>query len=250
MTITQQDDLDRLQKIGRIVANTLQSMARAMEPGMTTRELDQIGRAHLDRDGAISAPESSYDFPGATCISVNEEIAHGIPGDRVLCAGDLVNIDVSASKDGYFADTGASFGLGPVSPSLDLLCRDGRRAMQIGIAQVGHDKPLAGIGNAIGAFAAKRGYTLIRNLASHGVGRALHEDPEEIPTWPTRRDRRRMHDGLVLTVEPFLSRGGTWAASGKADDWTLFSTPSAPVVQYEHTVVATRQGAIIVTLPG
>lgn len=250
MTITQQDDLDRLHHIGRIVANTLQSMARAMEPGMTTRELDQIGRAQLDRDGAVSAPESTYDFPGATCISVNEEIAHGIPGDRVLRAGDLVNIDVSASKDGYFADTGASFGLGPVSPALDQLCRDGRRAMQIGIAQVGHDKPLAGIGNAIGTFAAKRGYTLIRNLASHGIGRALHEDPEEIPTWPTRRDRRRLQEGQVLTVEPFLSRGGTWAESGKADDWTLFSAPAAPVVQYEHTVVATRRGPIIITLPG
>ncbi|MDO9638968.1 MAG: type I methionyl aminopeptidase [Pseudotabrizicola sp.] len=250
MTITQQDDLDRLHHIGRIVANTLQGMARAMEPGMTTRELDQLGRAQLEREGAVSAPESTYDFPGATCISVNEEIAHGIPGDRVLRAGDLVNIDVSASKDGYFADTGASFGIGPVSPLVDRLCRDGRHAMQIGIAQVGHDKPLAGIGNAIGAFAAQRGYTLIRNLASHGVGRALHEEPEEIPTWPTRRDRRRIHDGLVLTVEPFLSRGGTWAASGMADDWTLFSTPPAPVVQYEHTVVATRRGAIIVTLPG
>ncbi|WP_103332178.1 type I methionyl aminopeptidase [Pseudotabrizicola formosa] len=250
MTITQQDDLDRLQHIGRIVANTLHAMARAMEPGMTTRELDQIGRAHLERDGAQSAPELTYGFPGATCISVNEEVAHGIPGDRVLQTGDLVNIDVSASKDGYFADTGSSFGLGPVSPATDRLCRDGQRALQIGIAQVGHDKPLAGIGNAIGAFAARRGYTLIRNLASHGVGRALHEDPEEIPTWPTRRDRRRIHDGLVLTVEPFLSRGGLWAEQGPSDDWTLYSTPAAAVVQYEHTVVATRSGPIIVTLPG
>ncbi|ODT57705.1 type I methionyl aminopeptidase, partial [Paracoccus sp. SCN 68-21] len=189
MTITHQDDLDGLRAIGRIVANTMHAMAAAMEPGMTTLELDRIGQDLLERDGAVSAAKATYDFPGTTCISVNEEIAHGVPGARVLAAGDLVNIDVSASLNGYFADTGASFCLGPVPPSLDRLCRDGRRAMQIGIAQVGHDKPLAGIGNAIGAFASKRGYTLIRNLASHGVGKALHEAPEEVPTWPTRGDR-------------------------------------------------------------
>jgi methionyl aminopeptidase len=249
MTITNQDDLDKLKDIGKIVANTLQAMAKAIEPGMTTRELDEIGRALLEREGARSAPESTYDFPGATCISVNEAIAHGIPGDRVIADGDLVNIDVSASKDGYFADTGATFTLGPVRPGLERLCRDGRRAMQVGIAQVGHGKPLAGIGSAIGRFAAARGYSLIRNLASHGVGRALHEYPEEVATWPTRGDRRRMHRALVLTVEPFLSLGGHWAEAG-SDGWTLYSKPPAPVVQYEHTVVATDRGAIVITLPG
>lgn len=249
MTITQQDELDGLKKIGRIVANTMHAMAAAMQPGMTTRELDQIGAELLEREGAVSAPRAIYDFPGTTCISVNEEIAHGVPGSRRLAAGDLVNIDVSASLNGYFADTGASFGLGPMPATLDRLCRDGRRAMHIGIAQIGHDRPLAGIGNAIGAFASRNGYTLIRNLASHGVGRDLHESPEEIPTWPTKGDRRRMHDGLVLTVEPFLSRGGGWADTGPHDDWTLYSQPPAPVVQYEHTVVASRRGAIIVTLP-
>ncbi|MGO4855481.1 type I methionyl aminopeptidase [Phaeovulum sp. W22_SRMD_FR3] len=249
MTITKEDELTGLQEIGRIVANTLQSMAKAMEPGITTRELDAIGRDLLAQEGAVSAPEATYDFPGATCISVNEEIAHGIPGDRVLVRGDLVNIDVSASKHGYFADTGATFRFGPVRPAQDRLCRDGKRAMQVGIAQVGSGKPLAGIGNAIGRFAAQRGYTLIRNLASHGVGKALHEYPEEIATWPTRRDKRRIDKGLVLTVEPFLSTGGLWATEG-TDGWTLYAEPPAPVVQFEHTVVATERGAIIVTLPG
>jgi len=249
MTITSQDELDSLREIGRVVANTMQSMAKAMERGMTTRELDEIGRVLLDREGATPAPEATYGFPGATCISVNEEIAHGIPGDRILAAGDLVNIDVSASKDGTFADTGATFRMSPVPPSLDRLCRDGRRAMQVGIGQVGSDRRLAGIGTAIGRFASERGYTLIRNLASHGVGRALHEAPEEIATWPTRGDERRMHRGLVLTVEPFLSQGGIWATEGD-DGWTLYSQPPGPVVQYEHTVVATDRGAIIVTLPG
>ena len=173
MTISNEDELDGLKEIGRIVANTLYAMARAMEPGMTTRELDAIGAALLERDGAVSAPQSAYGFPGATCISVNEEIAHGIPGSRVIARGDRVNIDVSASKNGFFADTGATFHVGPLAPSLETLRRDGKRAMHIGIAQVGTDKPLAGIGSAIGRFAEQRGYTLIRNLASHGTGRAL-----------------------------------------------------------------------------
>lgn len=250
MTITHQDELDALRRIGRVVANTMQAMATAMEPGMTTQELDEIGHELLEREGAVSAPRATYDFPGTTCISVNEEIAHGIPGPRRLREGDLVNIDVSASLHGYFADTGASFALGAVAPELQRLCQDGRRAMQIGIAKVGHGKPLAGIGNAVGAFAARRGYTLIRNLASHGIGRALHEAPTEIATWPNRRDKRKMHDGLVLTVEPFLSRGGSWAVEGGRDDWTLHASPPAPVVQYEHTVVATKRGPVILTLPG
>lgn len=109
MTITKQDELDGLKNIGRIVANTMHAMAKAMEPGMTTRELDEIGKALLEREGAVSAPQACYDFPGITCISVNEEIAHGIPGDRIIKQGDLTNIDVSASKNGYFADTGATF---------------------------------------------------------------------------------------------------------------------------------------------
>lgn len=250
MTITHEDELDGLKAIGRIVANTLQDMALAMRPGMTTRELDALGEVMLARAGAIPAPRATYGFPAATCISVNEEIAHGIPGDRRLAEGDLVNIDVSASLNGYFADTGASFCLGAPRPGFERLCRDGRKAMQVGIAQVGAGRPLAGIGAAIGAFAHKRGYTLIRNLASHGVGRALHEAPGEIPTWPTQGDRRRLTEGLVLTVEPFLSRGGHWATPVEGSDWALRSMPAAPVVQYEHTVVASRRGAIIVTLPG
>ncbi|MDB6453693.1 type I methionyl aminopeptidase [Falsirhodobacter sp. 20TX0035] len=249
MTITKDDELVGLKAIGRIVANTLRIISNAIEPGITTRELDEIGREGLEREGAQSAPKSTYDFPGTTCISVNEEIAHGIPGGRVIAPGDLVNIDVSASKNGFFADTGATFRVAPVRSSLDRLCRDGKRAMQIGIAQVGHDRPLAGIGKAIGQFASARGYTLIQNLASHGVGRSLHEYPEEIATWPTRGDTRRMTNGMVLTVEPFLSNGGLVAKEG-TDGWTLYSHPRALAVQYEHTVVATHRAPLILTLPG
>ncbi|OYY09034.1 MAG: type I methionyl aminopeptidase [Rhizobiales bacterium 35-68-8] len=249
MTLSSDDDLLALKHIGRIVADTLERMGKAIEPGMTTRELDQIGRAFLEAAGARSAPEMVYDFPGATCISVNEEIAHGMPGDRKIRPGDLVNIDVSAEKGGYFADTGASFAVPPVTRAVERLCKDGRRAMWAGLRQVGTGKPLKGIGEAVGAFARKNGYTLVRNLASHGVGLSLHEEPTEIATWPDASERRIMSEGLVFTVEPFLSLGAEFAKDGD-DPWTLYSQPRALTVQYEHTVIATRTGPLIVTMPG
>lgn len=183
MTISNENDLICLKEVGRIVANALEAMGKALEPGMTTAELDRIGRELLEAAGARSAPELAYAFPGATCISVNEEIAHGIPGARRIERGDLVNIDVSAEKSGFFADTGASFAVPPVTRSIERLCRDGRRAMWTGLRQVGAGKPIAGIGQAVGTFARKNGYMLVKNLASHGVGLSLHEEPTEIATW-------------------------------------------------------------------
>ena len=249
MTITTDEQLEKLKAIGRICAVARDAMAAAMRPGMTTLELDEIGAKILAEHGALSAPIVTYDFPGATCISVNEEIAHGIPGDRVLHEGDLVNIDVSAALNGVFADCGASYVLGKGDKRLDALCRDGKKAMWAGINAVRSGVPLADIGTAIGKVAKKGGYTLIKNLASHGVGDSLHDEPGEIPTWPDRSERRRIGNGLVFTIEPFLSMGGQFAAQKSDDDeWTLVADPMAPCVQYEHTVVATPKGAIVVTL--
>ena len=248
MVISSEEELAKLKDIGRICATALKSMSEALEPGITTLELDRIGRKILEDAGAQSAPEFCYQFPGATCISVNEEVAHGIPGERVIKAGDLVNIDVSAVKDGFFSDTGASFAVPPVKPKIEKLCRDGKRALWTGLNQVRSDQPLANIGNAIGAFAARNRYTLITNLASHGIGRSLHEEPGELSTWPDPDETRVMTEGLVFTVEPFLSLGGTWAEDGEKDAWTLYSDPSAPTVQFEHTIVCTRNGPVILTL--
>ena len=249
MTITTEEQLEKLKAIGRICAVARDAMANAMRAGMTTAELDEIGAKILAENGAQSAPILTYDFPGHTCISVNEEIAHGIPGDRVLKEGDLVNIDVSAAKDGVFADCGASFVLGKGDRRLETLCRDGKKAMWAGIGAVKSGAPLADIGNAIGKVAKRGGYTLIRNLASHGVGDSLHDQPGEIPTWPERSERRRISDGLVFTIEPFLSLGGHYAEQKSDDDeWTLVADPLAPCVQYEHTIVATPRGALVVTL--
>ncbi|WP_312404022.1 type I methionyl aminopeptidase [Rhizobium sp.] len=249
MVISSEDDLDKLKAIGRLCAQAMETMAKSLEPGITTKELDDIGRKLLEDNGAQSAPETCYQFPGATCISVNEEVAHGIPGGRVIKAGDLVNIDVSAVKDGFFGDCGASYAVPPVRREIEKLCRDGKRALWTGLQQVKAGAPIAGIGNSIGAFAKKNRYTLITNLSSHGIGLTLHDEPKEIPTWPEKSERRIMEEGLVFTVEPFLSLGGTWAEDGDNDDpWTLYSDPNAPTVQYEHTIVATKNGPLILTL--
>jgi methionyl aminopeptidase len=250
VTVSSDGDLDGLKQIGRIVAEALEAMGKAIEPGITTLELDHVGRMFMEAAGARPAPQMVYDFPGATCISVNEEIAHGIPGARRIKPGDLVNIDVSAEKGGFFADTGASFAVPPVTRAVERLCRDGRRAMWTGLRQVGSGKPLSGIGRAIGAFARQNGYTLVRNLASHGVGASLHEEPTELATWPDPSERRVMEEGLVFTVEPFLSLGAELAEGSEGDPWTLYSQPRALTVQYEHTVVATRNGPLLLTVPG
>lgn len=247
MTISSEDELEKLRVAGRVVARTLTAMGQALEPGVTTAELDSIGRALLEREGARSAPEITYGFPGATCISIGPDVAHGVPGERRIAAGDLVNIDVSAEIDGYFADTGASFAVPPVKPRIERLCRDGRRAMWSGIRAVRAGGRLNAVGQAVEAFAARNGYTLIRNLASHGVGAALHEEPKEIATWAEPSDRRVIHDGLVFTIEPFLSLGADWVDE-TGDGWTLRPVGDQPTVQYEHTLVATRNGPVVLTL--
>lgn len=213
---------------------------------MTTAELDAIGASLLELEGAKSAPQTTYNFPGATCISVFPAIATA-PGAQVLVAGQLVNIDVSGKKNGYFADTGASFVLKATNATLDRLCRDGKRALWTGIRAVKSGGALNAPGITIEQFARKKRYTLIRNLASHGVGVALHEEPDEIPTWQDLRERRRIKEGLVFTLEPFLSMGAGWAVDGD-DAWTLYADIPAPTVQYEHTMVATRNGPVITTL--
>lgn len=248
MTIGHDDDLEKLRVAGRIVARALAAMGAALEPGVTTKELDDLGRAMLERQGARSAPEITYNFPGATCISIGPDVAHGIPDDRRIAAGDLINIDVSAEVDGFFADTGASFTVPPTSPKIERLCRDGRRALWTGIRAVKAGGRLNEIGNSIEAFATKNGYSLIRNLASHGVGRGLHEEPTEIATWRDPADQRLIPEGLVFTIEPFLSLGGDWVEE-TGDGWTLRPVSREPTVQYEHTLVATRRGPVVLTLP-
>ncbi|MDD3518790.1 MAG: type I methionyl aminopeptidase [Chromatiales bacterium] len=246
MTIETQQDIEGLRRIGRIVALVLQEMERQARPGMTTRELDAIGRAELDRHGARSAPEITYGFPGATCISINEEAAHGVPGERVIQPGDMVNVDVSAELDGYVADTGGSFVMPPVSTHKRRLCAATRFALEQAVAEVTAGRPLNVIGRTIEGVARQHGYRIIRNLGSHGVGRHLHEEPKFIPGYHDPRERRRLEEGMVITIEPFLSTRAE--AVREADDgWTLRAPRGNLSAQYEHTLIVTRGRPIVVT---
>ncbi|MBY0316336.1 MAG: type I methionyl aminopeptidase [Bdellovibrionales bacterium] len=248
MSINSEEELIALRKIGRIVANCLQAMGRALEPGMTTRELDEIGRKYLELHGATSAPELCYKFPGATCISVNEEAAHGIPGDKILVASDLVNIDVSAELNGFFADTGGSFIIPPESSIKKNLCLATKRALELAIDQARAGQLMNQIGKAIEGHAKKHKLTVIENIGSHGVGRALHEEPGFIPGYFDPKDKRVLTENLVITIEPFLSTGAR-NVFDTGDGWTLATNKKYLTAQYEHTMVITKGKPLIMTIP-
>ncbi len=246
MTIETEDDVTALKRIGRIVSSVLQEMLDAAEPGMTTRELDALGERLLTRHGARSAPRLTYDFPGATCISVNEEAAHGIPGDRVIQAGDVLNVDVSAELDGYFADTGGTKVVPPTNPLKTRLCHATRTALEQAMKQARAGQPINGIGAAIERTAKSYRFKVIENLASHGVGRALHEAPENISGYHDPADRRLLTEGMVITIEPFLSTRSR-VVTETGDGWTLSGVPGNLSAQYEHTMIITRGEPIVVT---
>lgn len=246
MSIESEQDLIMLMRIGRIVGLTLRHMQEALRPGMTTAELDAIGAEFLTRHGARSAPMLAYNFPAHTCISVNDEAAHGVPGDRVIQPGDLVNIDVSAELDGYWADTGASTPVPPVSPEKQRLCDTTRAALEAAINAVRAGQPINVIGKAVEPIAKRGKYGILRQLGGHGVGRHIHEPPHAVPHYFDRRARTRLTEGLVMTLEPFLSTGGSEIRTD-ADGWTLRTADGSLAAQYEHTVIITRDRPILVT---
>ena len=246
MTIETEDDVVALQRIGRIVSFVLHEMLDAAEPGMTTRELDAMGQRLLEQHGARSAPKLTYDFPGFTCISINEEAAHGIPGDRVIRGGDVLNIDVSAELGGYFADTGGTRVVPPTNPRKTRLCHATRTALEQAMKQARAGLPISGIGAAIERTAKTYGFKVIENLGSHGVGRALHEEPEHIAGYFDPSDRRLLKEGMVITIEPFLSTKSR-VVNEAADGWTLVGVPGNLSAQYEHTMIITKGEPLVVT---
>ncbi len=245
MTIENDDDLQMLLRIGRICGEAVQVMLKAVGPGVTTADLDAIGAEFLKKHGARSAPILAYKFPGHTCISINDEAAHGIPGPREIQPGDLVNIDVSAELDGYWADTAASLIVPPVSPEADRLCRFTKRALDDAIKVVRAGQPLNLIGKAVERIARKGRYAIIRELPGHGVGRHIHEKPS-VFNFYHRKDKTVMHEGMVFTIEPFFSMGSGRIYTGK-DGWTLRTVDHSLSAQYEHTVIVTADGPILAT---
>lgn len=246
MTIGSQQDIDGLMEIGKIVALTLQEMKRNTKVGMTTKELDELGGRILHSHGAFSAPKKSFNFPGHTCISINREIAHGIPGHTVIQPGDLINIDVCAEKGGYVADTGHSFQIAPYSTTVTRLCRHTHDTMMKVISSLRHGVKLNEVGKIIQAEAKRGGYKVIENLCSHGVGRSVHEEPQIAPVY-NKHDHRTLKAGQVITIEPFLSTGAEYVIE-EPDGWTLRLPDQSLAAQHEHTIIITKGEPVILTV--
>lgn len=245
MTVKNDKDLRGIMRIGQICGQALQYMLSKAEPGMTTRQLDELGRGFLEKHNARSAPITAYQFPGWTCISLNDEVAHGIPDDRVIQPGDMLNVDVSAVLEGYWGDTGASMPMIPIRGEYDKLCAVTKIALNKGIAAARVGKPISDVGKAVEAVAKKNGYRIIRELSGHGVGRGIHEEPT-VPNFYTRRTRKTFRAGQVVTIEPFLAIG-RGKVKTESDGWTLRTTDGGIAAQFEHTVVIMDGPPILVT---
>ena len=247
MSIETEEDLAGIKKVSEAVALTLKQMQAHAKPGMTTKELDEFGYSILQSYNAQSAPKITYDFPGYTCISVNNEAAHGIPSDKtVLKDGDLVNIDVSAELDGYYADNGGSFILGEDVNGLSKLVETSVTALHKALQEIKGGKKIAEIGRTIETEAKKNGFKVIKNLVGHGVGRSLHEEPHEIPCFYDKFETRRFRKNTVVAVETFISTKGSYVRE-KGDGWTLLADAGAFVAQHEHTILITDGEPIILT---
>jgi methionyl aminopeptidase len=247
MTADSEKDIQALRAAGRVVAATLKKMMKHAQPGITTGELDNIGKEFLEKEGAVSAPQAMYNFPGATCISISPIIAHGIPGDHVLKEGELINIDVSAELDGYFADTGASMVVGKSIPAIEKMLDATKSALNKALQAAKAGDLLNNIGKVIQQDAAQNGYNVIYDLTGHGIGQKLHEDPREIFNFYNPKDRRMLTEGLVLANEPFLTTGRGHVVE-KKDHWSLQTVDKKMAAQFEHTIIVTKNEPIILTL--
>jgi methionyl aminopeptidase len=240
------EDFEGLKEIGRICAAIRDELVKNTKPGISTKELDEMAKELFEKEGAVSAPKGVYDFPGYTCISVNEEVAHGIPGDRIIQEGDVVNIDVSGSKNGYFADTGISIVVGEGNELLKNMCKVAQEAFEEGIKKAIPGSKKSRIGKVVYQTARKRGFTVIKNLTGHGIGRSIHESPEYIFNYYETEGDELLKEGMVIAVEPFISTLEEEVFE-KGDGWT-YITEKSFVAQYEHTMILTKDGPIIITL--
>jgi len=247
MIVKTDEELKALKEIGYICAKVRDTMQEATKPGITTKELDNIAKELFEEHGAISAPIHDEKFPGQTCISVNEEVAHGIPGKRVIREGDLVNIDVSALKNGYYADTGISFVVGEAdNPLKQKVCDVALEAFDAAMAKVKPGTKLSNIGKAVHATARKNDLTVIKNLTGHGVGQSLHEAPSHVMNYYDPKDKTLLKEGVVIAVEPFISSKATFVTEGK-NDWAFETKDKSFVAQIEHTVIVTKDGPMLTT---
>lgn len=247
MSITSESELIGMKKVSDAVAYTLREMKNFVKPGMTTKELDDFGASILKKLGANSAPFMTYKFPGWTCISVNNEFCHGIPSEnKILKEGDLINIDVSAELDGFWSDNGNSFVLGEDINQHQKLIDASKEILQKAINNIKGGVKIADIGFLMENEAKKRGYKVIKNLGGHGIGRSLHEQPDELLNYRNRYDQRRFKKNSVVAIETFISTSSSQAVELN-DGWTMVGNNGGFMAQHEHTIVITDGKPLILT---
>ncbi len=246
MSITNSEQLEKLKTCGRIVAEALKAMAGAVRAGITTADLASRGSRVLAHNGARSSPPLVYGFPGDVCISVNDEVVHGIPGGRVLRPGDLVKLDLTAEKDGYHTDSAITVQVAPASTMAIELSRCAERAFRQALASARAGNAVREIGRAVEREVRRRGFHVIRELGGHGIGHTIHEEPS-VPNFADPFARTRLTEGLVLTIEPIISAGSS-RVTLDPDRWTLRTVDGSLTAHYEHTLVITRDQPILLTV--
>jgi methionyl aminopeptidase len=233
-------------------ATVLARLGPLVRPGITTQDLEEAGRDFIAAVGARSAcygyQHGSRRYPAHTCISVNEEVVHGIPSlRRVLRDGDIVSLDIVIELDGWIGDNAATFPVGPVSPAVEKLLRVTREALDLGVRQAQVGQRIGDISAAIQQFVEKNGLSVVREMVGHGVGRSMHEPPE-IPNFGRRGTGPKLAPGMTLAIEPMVNLGGH-ATRTLADGWTHVTSDGSPSAHFEHTVLTTERGPEILTVP-
>lgn len=245
MSIDNDEDLGGMERAGHATRAVLESMKAAVEPGISTRELDEIGARTMREVGARSAPKMVYSFPGHSCISVNDEVVHGVPGGRELARGDLVKLDVTVEVNGYMADACETVAVGWVSNQARQLMECARRAFWAGVSAAKPGARAFDIGREVQRTVAAAGYSVVRDLTGHGIGRTIHEKPT-IPNQFDPRFADVLHEGLVFTIEPMIAVGTSRTVTLK-DGWTVRTRDRSLSAHYEHTLLMLRDGARLLT---
>ena len=246
MSIDDERDLEGLRATGRIVRAALEAMRAAVAPGVTTAELDAVGARIMREHGARSAPQLVYRFPGVTCISVNDEIVHGIPSDeRRLAEGDLVKLDVTFEKDGYMADAAITVPVGRVSERARALADCAELAFRAALREMLPGRRLRDVGAAVEREVRDRGFSVVQALQGHGIGRTIHEEPM-VPNWDDPAADGVLTEGLVVTLEPIIAMGAGDAYEA-GDGWTIRTADGSLAAHHEHTLVVTKDGPVLLT---
>jgi methionyl aminopeptidase len=245
MSIESYEELLALKTVGRICHLALRAMAAQVRPGVTTAKLAEVGANVMRENGARSAPAMVYKFPGEVCISLNDEAVHGIPSEREVQPGDLVKLDVTFEKDGYMADAAITVPVEPISNEARRLMLCAERAFQQAMRVARAHNRINEIGGAVEREVQRSGFSVIRALGGHGIGRTIHESPS-VPNYKDPFATQRLTNGLVLTVEPIITMGAGESYTSK-DGWTERTVDGSLSAHFEHTIVITEKAPILLT---